>query len=183
MVFVEADFEGLQRTIIKACLKERMGIRGSRVHRSKTNWFHLFRQPRAEERVGVVFDISSRFIYIFLNGIWNTRTQLWFITVCFRKELLIYKDRKRDIWFSYLKILISIHRKLDFQVNTKSKRTIFTLTHVSGLTVHDLPVQVIPKEKLVCLHNFSSKCNNLLHLWNYFPFCLSSKSGLYQRGP
>lgn len=27
MVFVEADFEGLRRTIIKACLKERMGIR------------------------------------------------------------------------------------------------------------------------------------------------------------
>ncbi len=29
MVFVEADFEGLRRTIIKACLKERMGSEGA----------------------------------------------------------------------------------------------------------------------------------------------------------
>ncbi len=99
MVFVEADFEGLRRTIIKACLKERMGIRGSRVHRSKTNWFHLFRQPRAEERVGVVFDISSCFIYCFKNGILNTRTQLWFIKVCFRQELWLVKTQKQTFDF------------------------------------------------------------------------------------
>lgn len=39
---------------------------------------------------------------------------------------------------------------------------------------------IVPKEnKKVCLSNFSFECNNLPHLWNDFPFPLTSPNPLF----
>ncbi len=40
----------------------------------------------------------------------------------------------------------------------------------------DSSVHIIPKKSYICLHNLSSKCNHLLHLWHYFSADLTKAS-------
>lgn len=112
MVFVEADFEGLHRTIIKACLKERMhGDQRQPCSQIENKLVSPLQTTSCRRASGSSFWHFISFYLFILNGIWNTAV---IYQVCFRKELLIYKDRKRDIWLSYLEFLISIHGKFDF---------------------------------------------------------------------